>query len=235
MPIINKSSFIRAFTLAEILTVLGIIGIIAAVTIPTLITNYQKEQTVTQLKKIYSQINNAIKIAEVENGLCATWDTPKLNFNKDESITWWNTYFIPYSSFSVTKTCTDANYTECWSSGAKFLDGTAFGNQSYIYQVLADGSFIAYTAISNTGQGQIYIDINGMKKPNIVGRDIFYIVFIIKKGYATFGGYGTNRNSLIYNDNNSYCNTSSGAYKGVNCGTVILKDGWKISDDYPWK
>ena len=38
----------KAFTLAEILITLGIIGVVAAMTIPTLITNYQKKQTVTK-------------------------------------------------------------------------------------------------------------------------------------------------------------------------------------------
>lgn len=40
-----------AFTLAEVLITLGIIGVVAAMTLPTLIANYQKRQTVVQLKK----------------------------------------------------------------------------------------------------------------------------------------------------------------------------------------
>lgn len=41
----------RAFTLAEVLITLGIIGVVAALTLPSVITNYQKKQTVEQLKK----------------------------------------------------------------------------------------------------------------------------------------------------------------------------------------
>ena len=42
----------KAFTLAEVLVTLGIVGVIAAMTIPMLITNYQKRLTLTRLKKL---------------------------------------------------------------------------------------------------------------------------------------------------------------------------------------
>lgn len=47
----------KAFTLAEVLITLGIIGVVAAITIPGLITKYQKLATVVKLKKVYSQLN----------------------------------------------------------------------------------------------------------------------------------------------------------------------------------
>lgn len=51
----------RGFTLAEVLITLGIIGVVAAITIPNLMTHFQQEQTVTKLKKAYSVINQAYK------------------------------------------------------------------------------------------------------------------------------------------------------------------------------
>lgn len=48
-----------AFTLAEVLITLGIIGIVAAMTIPTLITNHQKRQTVVKLQRAISVMNQA--------------------------------------------------------------------------------------------------------------------------------------------------------------------------------
>ena len=50
----------KGFTLAEVLITLGIIGVVAALTMPTLMSNYRKHQTVTQLKKAYSEISQAI-------------------------------------------------------------------------------------------------------------------------------------------------------------------------------
>lgn len=58
-----------AFTLAEVLITLGIIGIVAAMTIPTLITRYQKREVATKLKATYSTIANALKLAEEEMGI----------------------------------------------------------------------------------------------------------------------------------------------------------------------
>ena len=51
----------KAFTLAEVLITLGIIGVVAAITIPGLITKYQKLATVVKLKKVYSQLNQEQK------------------------------------------------------------------------------------------------------------------------------------------------------------------------------
>ena len=62
------------FTLAEVLITLGIIGVVAAMTIPTLMTNYQKKSTATQLKKTYATISNAVRLSEEENGELSGWE-----------------------------------------------------------------------------------------------------------------------------------------------------------------
>ena len=63
----------NGFTLAEVLITLGIIGVVAALTIPTLIGNYQKKEVPVRLQKMYNTIQNAISQAELENGPCDTW------------------------------------------------------------------------------------------------------------------------------------------------------------------
>lgn len=62
------------FTLAEVLVTLGIIGIVAALTIPTLVANYRKKVVVSKLKKVYSDLQQAVKLSEADNGTCDTWD-----------------------------------------------------------------------------------------------------------------------------------------------------------------
>ena len=62
------SSKKAAFTLAEVLITLGIIGVVAAMTIPTLISNYQEKELVTRAKKALAQVNNAVNLARAENG-----------------------------------------------------------------------------------------------------------------------------------------------------------------------
>lgn len=57
---------IKAFTLAEVLITLGIIGVVAAMTLPTLINSYKKQQTVTHLQKVYTSLNQALRLARSE-------------------------------------------------------------------------------------------------------------------------------------------------------------------------
>ena len=69
-----------AFTLAEVLITVGIIGVVAAITIPTLISKYQEKQTVTRFKWVYSTLSNAYTMAVLENGSPKYWE---LNTSQD--------------------------------------------------------------------------------------------------------------------------------------------------------
>ncbi len=58
----------EGFTLAEVLITLGIIGVVAALTIPTLLANYKEKVLVTSAKKLYNQTFNAVNKYNAENG-----------------------------------------------------------------------------------------------------------------------------------------------------------------------
>ena len=62
-----------AFTLAEVLVTLAVIGIVAAMTIPTVMNKYQQKVTETRLMRFYSVMNNAIALSEIDNGDKTTW------------------------------------------------------------------------------------------------------------------------------------------------------------------
>lgn len=57
-----------AFTLAEVLITIGVIGVVAAITIPTLVTSYQKRMTVNRLKASYSKLAQALEAASDDYG-----------------------------------------------------------------------------------------------------------------------------------------------------------------------
>ena len=72
----NKKRFIldkSAFTLAEVLITLGIIGVVSALTLPVLVQKYRNNVVETKLKKFYSEINQAIQLSEAEYGAKETW------------------------------------------------------------------------------------------------------------------------------------------------------------------
>uniref|UniRef100_UPI0040253C9A type II secretion system protein n=1 Tax=Candidatus Scatousia sp. TaxID=3085663 RepID=UPI0040253C9A len=58
-----------AFTLAEVLITLGIIGVVAAITLPTINQNRQDNELITQTKKVYADINNAILLSQQDYGV----------------------------------------------------------------------------------------------------------------------------------------------------------------------
>ncbi len=218
-----------AFTLAEVVIVIGIIGIIAEVTIPILVSNFQKQQTVTALKKTYTSIAQAVKTSESENGPIAMWDWGVANDTVSIRKSF-DTYWAPY--LRISKYCT--SYQDCGynSQNFTFLNGST--NTLYIVlptlrttTILSDGTLLIVIAFSGSGTDYrvIYTDINGAQKPNITGKDVFIFILDPNMGIVPYGYEqpdATIKNSCSKDGTGSYC------------AAKIIRDGWQIKDDYPW-
>ena len=99
----------KGFTLAEVLITLGVIGVVAAVTLPTLIQNYKKHVVETRLAKFYTTINQAIQMSETVNGDKRYWDELGKGFEPDdegnpdytkpEAMAWFEKYLKPYLKY----------------------------------------------------------------------------------------------------------------------------------------
>jgi prepilin-type N-terminal cleavage/methylation domain-containing protein len=74
-----------AFTLAEVLITIAIVGVVAAITIPTLIQNAKEKSTVTRVKETYSILSQAYKHAEEEYGTPENWYTGNGNMSNKQS------------------------------------------------------------------------------------------------------------------------------------------------------
>ena len=159
-----------AFTLAEVLITLGIIGVVAALTLPTLIQNHQKQVYVTQLKKAYSTLNNAINKMAVDEGVVdwnqtycgsAIYDNTVAKKCSEELVKQMKA--IKYKP--AEQSCTDEFIIHLDES---YNDTFCEASTSWI---TADGA----TYMFNCGYFYgITIDVNGTGKgPNKVGRDIF--------------------------------------------------------------
>lgn len=187
----------KGFTLAEVLITLGIIGIVAEMTIPTLMQNFQTQTTVTSLKKAYSVLSSAYTLAVQENGTPDNWDLVAINDPTGSK----NIMSSLAPHLKIIKNCgTDAG---CFppSVNYKFLHGGVWGildNEPYRAKaMLADGSLIAINSFGScapTGMdsvlqtlcGVIYVDINGLKGPNTWGYDLFPF-YIAKDGIVPYG------------------------------------------------
>jgi len=224
------------FTLAEVLITLVIIGIIAAITVPTLISKYQKEQTVTKLKKAYSTLAQTTNRAIADYGPMLNWEIGPGNTD-DNSTKFVKKYITPYMNIlKETKSQNEGN----WNNKYYFLNNTPHTySNSYTRFYLNDGtSMTAYTQADsdNTKRCWIDIDINGDKKPNKYGKDIFCFIYVINEGNSLRNGkivsvgQGANRIQLL-SDSSDMCNKKQ---NGTRCAALLIQDGWQIKDDYPW-
>lgn len=118
---------IQAFTLAEVLITLGIIGVVAAMTIPTLVTNADKKVTATKLKAFYSKINQAVKMSTAYNGEPDGWEYPKNSNNYSQNKQFVDTYFVPYMKLSSCRQVSLASMTGCIGCAMSDGSGVVFG------------------------------------------------------------------------------------------------------------
>lgn len=222
IKIVNKITKLKAFTLAEVLITLMVIGILAIITIPGFLQSWQEIETVTKLRKIYSIMQEAYKLAEVENGTPDTWN-----------LSYSNPLGYMINHLNIIKEC-PGNTAGCSYMGIyKYLNGNDYLSNSNILSgkkfMLSDNTVITPLFLSsncssagkvngNTACDWIYIDINGLKAPNQWGKDLF-VFSITKAGIFPWGGPndGTNFYPTV-----GSCNIS---FDGYGCARWVIERG----------
>ncbi|MBR6126801.1 type II secretion system protein [bacterium] len=228
-----------AFTLVEVLIALGVIGVISAMTLPTVIKNYQKKVTVERLKSTYSMLYQAVRMSEVDNGTLDIWEIPEGSSDYETGKIFAEKYFTPYL-----KNVKECKYKDCFSETFYDLDGTVHsGGSQYYSLVLANGIPVAFRKRS-AGIVQIIVDINGKKAPNTRGKDIFSLLVTNQAISSGYFGYQNKPGLFFYGQGNSInhlkkqkyaCSKTFGEeYRGMFCGALIIQNNWEIPDDYPW-
>ena len=251
-----------AFTLAEVLITLGIIGIVACMTLPVLVSKYREHVTVNRLRQVYSLLKQAESMAVNEYGDINTWDFidlktmagiyPGLNtlvFDK---------YYKPYLK---TAKC---NYR----ATIKAANGTPFITieNYYKYVCLPNGTVIYGNTLAGSGYTGtiVYVDLNGKKSPNVVGRDIF--TFLINRPVYKSSDYNTDSYRVVPKCPVGISTCFAGPYQGASgyywkgdeetlikyclggsdsfytlagggnsCAYMIEQAGWKVPKNYPIK
>lgn len=224
----------KGFTLAEVLITLVIIGVIAAMTIPTLINKTNNQDFVGKFKKNYSVISNAINAAQSENGLLTYWDWS----DRASGFANIENFILPH--LQVAENC--KNTTTCTPDyNWKKLNGNDWfnfkTNTSQYKVVLNDGSAVVFYPVPSCTENykpciEIHADTNGSKGPNREGRDIFsYYVYpytndIVAGGVRT--SYDISSNTWNLRDKSEIdtdCSTGAGFY----CGAKIILEGYKMN------
>lgn len=226
-----NTSYFGAFTLAEVLITLGIIGVVAALTLPTLMANSRRQEASARLKKFYTTMYQAIITSESHNGPSQDWGLesytsgpPEYDYasRNPEAYDTFMKYFAPY-----------IKYTKI-DKGKEPTD-TTDGEMVIVY--FADGSS------TEIGIGACYdfiFDVNGKRKPNQFGFDRFLFYFC--PNYSEF--YFDNKNIVFGTAGVQFGNAFSTREKALNtcintpnlCAKLLQKfDNWEFKDDYPYK
>ncbi len=227
-----------AFTLAEVLITLGIIGVVAAMTMPVLIANHKKTVAETRLAKFYSTMNQAVQRAEVDYGDKTQWDKYEILYEQDEdgnskpitNVEYFNKYFAPY----IVATKIEDN--EVGKTIVYFPDGSVASFGGYSIQFWPEGKdFKGYSRNEDTGKFQNDMENSGRK---------YFTFFFAPTNNTESNKYHYNKGVEPYmynwdgtedklkNDNAIGCKqevTNERAY----CTALIQMNGWKIPKDYP--
>lgn len=225
----------NAFTLAEVLITLGIIGVVAAMTMPMLIQKNNNRVVETRLMKFYSAINQAVKMAEVDYGDKKYWyaDLKGAELDKDgnqvpgssESEKWFRKYIAPYIKYTKIEPYIDTFIIY-------FPDGTALRPSG---GTTRDWTFYI---------GDPYKCKDQEASPKINGRCSFAFAFYPAsdseswkynkdKGFEPFLYNWDGTEEALY-AGCSGISPNCGAY-GNFCTALIRYNNWKIPEDYPWK
>ncbi len=232
----------NGFTLSEVLITLVIIGIVAAITVPVIAANYQKEALKSAFIKTYSELNNIAKKFYSDNGVsfseyCSAYGTclnvflQYINRGGAASKMNWSTQEEDY----------DLDYSLKLLSGKQLgkrvVESNTICDDSNFYSDIS-GKLYRFNNLPGTNKNGplVCVDTNGLKGPNKYGHDYFVFVFTIDGAVIPMGMEHPNNEtttSLTYNGfvkGKQYCSkTASQAVNNAACAYYALVD--KNPDD----
>lgn len=248
------SSCNKGFTLAEVLVTLGIIGVVAAMTMPVLIANHKKNVTITRLQRAYNILSNVFVRAQVDYGDIQNWGladnkgtVSEAESNKKLFDSFIRKYILPYLadgySYSDDQTLGSLGYKNkiLRRNGDGFMILT---NKRQLIR-LQDGTHIYPTFQTLTGEGPngekylasiiFVVDIDGPKGKNVLGNDVFLMFIPFANNarllFYDLAHFDSNNNFTLYERTREellqYCEA-----KGDYCGRLIQSDGWQIKYKY---
>lgn len=215
----------KGFTLAEILITLGIIGIVAAMTIPTVVANYKKKLFITKAKSIYSIMANVIEKSVAENGDIKYWDLGT-DYSVEKTELTVQKYIEPYLKVA--------------DHGKYFLSG--IGN--FYYTKLQNGITIVWLKDGQSIDGQppnimyAIVSFNGNissmtdESRDYSHNDLIMAIMTDRNSLDFFGALSGRTN--IKSHSVYGCNENIPANKRLYCGKLLKLDNFEIKEDYPW-
>ncbi len=209
----NMKKFI-AFTLAEVLITIGIIGVVAALTTPVLVANYQKKAMSTKFKKVTNEFSSNVDMFITEEGATSLKGTSIFTgtLPNGSSVTDGLANFIE-TKFKVIMKCASGS-SGCFAPQYRALSGSETKTSANICSAtaykLADGSVVCVT--KGTDSLSVTVDLNGISNPNAAGRDLFQFSVNNNAAPEPIGEAST-------------CTTKA---TGEGCYKALIEDNWTM-------
>ena len=222
----------KGFTLAEVLVTLGIIGVVAALTIPSLNANVSAQKIGPSLAKAVNTLENANRTALVKNeatSLGSIGGSYLEIINPYINGTYLGSQNIEFKDYDGYVSTQPVNVLVT-------KDGIGYYHKVHSYE----DTINLREAYANKYVGTcvwLAIDINGPTAgPNTHGKDIFeflvdYSGAVIPYGGVEYMNYSANVNEIYWqagDANRDKCN-DNGVGSGQTCGAAIIDNGWKVN------
>ena len=227
----------KGFTLSEVLITLGVIGVVAAMTLPVLIQNYRNNVAETRLKKFYSAFNQAIQRSVAENGDYSGWDYPFVDLKDDDG-----NYIGPADQIDNQFRRYIGQYLNI--AKREVITNSGNGLEQNLYY-LADGG--AFTVAPHQGRTITFYPTNPKKcleTDTSLQAGICSFPFLFAPHWNSYGGvfshkglepyyygWGDQKDESLYTNKTYGCKNGNGNF----CTAIIARNGWKIPKDYPRK
>ena len=164
------------FTLAEVLITLGIIGVVAAITIPNLIQNNYEKRTVSLLRQTQSILAQAVRMAEEEYGSVEGWGAvPESEAGAITIVE----KLKPFMKVALDCGTSDSD-GKCFPKSIyrglnKNVWQSYHKDRAYYKLKLNNGVAVAFRATKEDNEHLIsfFVDVNGSYLPNVIGKDLF--------------------------------------------------------------
>lgn len=246
----------KAFTLAEILITIGVLGVVAAMAIPSLIARQQKPQFVTALKKSYTNFNEALTQMAKDGGCIGDLSCHEYFSSEYDEMDLCNAIS---SYFKVERGCDTPVAKRTTTTYRYNYDGSGPSGPYVIPEqngfVTTDGVYYRIMSTSDSCQsnpddwsthktnnlnsvcGNIWVDVNGAKGPNNYGRDIFMFYISNGKGALLYPNGGIDDAGCIsmgpWKDASTgdilYCDPSVNDKAGEPCAGRIIEENWQMN------
>lgn len=241
------------FTLAEVLITLGIIGVVASMTMPSLLTDISNKKLKTQFLKTYGDLNQAAKLFYTNEG--ASVHDVDITFSHNG---WYSDEILrKYMSYFNGQTRTVGGNWIAFDSYHKISQRNLDGNKiNRLYpcdksSVVTDITGRLFSTDDNVGASsnlkysfgpKICVDINGIAPPNRMGYDRFVFVFTDSNEVVPYTGEGwnvLNPNVEVTNEGDEktiskYCDKTIST-PAHTCAYFALKDKSPTGEGTYWK